>query len=81
MILNAEGKSANVITSFDMEIATWNRPNQLWQTRSKETTVVTKEFPRDYEGCDRLCGLVIRVAGYRSRDPGSIPGATRFSDK
>jgi hypothetical protein len=27
---------------------------------------------------DRLCGLVVRVPGYRSRGPGSIPGATRF---
>jgi hypothetical protein len=26
---------------------------------------------------DRLCGLVIRVLGYRSRGPGSIPGTTR----
>jgi hypothetical protein len=26
----------------------------------------------------RLCGLVVRVPGYRSRGPGSIPGATRF---
>jgi hypothetical protein len=26
---------------------------------------------------DRLCGLVIRVLGYRSVDPGSIPGTTR----
>jgi hypothetical protein len=24
------------------------------------------------------CGLVVRVNGYRSRGPGSIPGATRF---
>jgi hypothetical protein len=30
---------------------------------------------------DRLCGLVIRVPGYRSRGPGSIPGATTFSEK
>jgi hypothetical protein len=28
---------------------------------------------------DRLCGLVVRVPGYRSRDPGSIPDATRVS--
>jgi hypothetical protein len=28
--------------------------------------------------CDRLCGLVVRVRGYRSRGPGAIPGATRF---
>jgi hypothetical protein len=27
---------------------------------------------------DRLCGLVVRVPGYRSGGPGSIPGATRF---
>jgi hypothetical protein len=27
---------------------------------------------------DRLCGLVVRVPGYLSRDPGSIPGATTF---
>jgi hypothetical protein len=31
--------------------------------------------------CDRLCGLVVRLPGYRSRDPGSIPGATRFPKK
>jgi hypothetical protein len=27
---------------------------------------------------DHLCGLVVRIPGYRSRGPGSIPGATRF---
>jgi hypothetical protein len=26
---------------------------------------------------DRLCGLVVRVLGYRSRGPGSIPDTTR----
>jgi hypothetical protein len=26
---------------------------------------------------DRLCGLVVRVLGYRSAGPGSIPGTTR----
>jgi hypothetical protein len=30
---------------------------------------------------DRLCGLVVRVPGYRPRGPGSIPRATRFSEK
>jgi hypothetical protein len=30
---------------------------------------------------DRLCGLVVRVPGYTSRGPGSIRGATRFSEK
>jgi hypothetical protein len=26
---------------------------------------------------DSLCGLVVRVLGYRSGNPGSIPGTTR----
>jgi hypothetical protein len=26
---------------------------------------------------DRLCGLVVRVSGYRFGGPGSIPGTTR----
>jgi hypothetical protein len=30
---------------------------------------------------DRLCGLVVRVLGYRSGGPGSIPGTARFSGK
>jgi hypothetical protein len=30
---------------------------------------------------DCLCGLVVRVPGYRSRGPDSIPGATKFSEK
>jgi hypothetical protein len=30
---------------------------------------------------DRLCCLVVRFSGYRSRGPGSIPCATRFSEK
>jgi hypothetical protein len=28
---------------------------------------------------NRLCGLVVRVLGYRFGGPGSIPGTTRFS--
>jgi hypothetical protein len=27
--------------------------------------------------CNRLCGLVVRVLGYRSGGTGSIPGTTR----
>jgi hypothetical protein len=30
-----------------------------------------------YVHYDRLCGLVVRVLGYRSGGPGSIPGTTR----
>jgi hypothetical protein len=28
-------------------------------------------------GADRLCGLVVRVLGYRSGGPGSIPGTIK----
>jgi hypothetical protein len=34
-----------------------------------------------YVTLDRLCGLVVRVPGYRSRGPGSILSAIRFSEK
>jgi hypothetical protein len=30
-----------------------------------------------YEISDRFCGLVVRVFGYRSGGPGSIPGTTK----
>jgi hypothetical protein len=30
---------------------------------------------------DRLCGLVVRVLGYRFGDPGSTPGITRTKKK
>jgi hypothetical protein len=30
-----------------------------------------------YVSLDRLCGLVVRVLGYGSGGPGSIPGTTR----
>jgi hypothetical protein len=30
---------------------------------------------------DRICGLLVRVPVYRSRGSGSIPGATRCSEK
>jgi hypothetical protein len=34
-------------------------------------------FNKHYQICDRLCGLVIRVLGYRFGGPVSIPGTTR----
>jgi hypothetical protein len=37
----------------------------------------TLSFPYRRTCSDRLCGLVVRVLGYRSVGPGSIPGATR----
>jgi hypothetical protein len=40
-----------------------------------------REFPSLYTKFARLCRLVVRVTGYRCRGPGSILGATRFSEQ
>jgi hypothetical protein len=34
-------------------------------------------FMHQVSKADRLCGLVVRVFGYRSGGPGSIPGTTK----
>jgi hypothetical protein len=39
--------------------------------------VPLKELVIAYTSFDRLCGLVVRVLGYRSGGPGSIPGTTK----
>jgi hypothetical protein len=36
-----------------------------------------KKLSNSGEWWDRLCGIVVRVLGYRSGGPGSIPGTTR----
>jgi hypothetical protein len=47
-----------------------------WQSRIwKETIAICFNVPWKK---GRLCGLVVRVPGYRSGGPGSMPGATRF---
>jgi hypothetical protein len=40
-----------------------------------------KLFLLDHPFNDRLCGLVVRVLGYRSGGPGSIPGITGGGEK
>jgi hypothetical protein len=37
-------------------------------------------FPKMPTSDDHLCGIVVRVPGYKSGCPGSIPDATRFSE-
>jgi hypothetical protein len=39
--------------------------------------IVLSLFPNISAFSDRLCGLVVRVLGYRSWGPGSIPGTNR----
>jgi hypothetical protein len=42
---------------------------------------ITPSFIAEFNRAHLLCGLVVIVPGYRSRGPGSIPGATRLSEK
>jgi hypothetical protein len=47
-----------------------------------QTSAVSKPHnqtnnPQVFVWTDRLCGLVVRVLGYRSGGPGSIPGTTK----
>jgi hypothetical protein len=47
-------------------------------TSTPHTSYLTRTFNKCIEYLlDRLCGLVVRVLGYRSGGPGSIPGTTK----
>jgi hypothetical protein len=56
---------------------------QVFGPRRDEMTRGSRKLHKEelYNLCsslsDRLCGLVVRVLGYRSGGPGSIPGTTR----
>jgi hypothetical protein len=45
--------------------------------RKANVITVSDTFLRLPYALDRLCGLVVRVPGYRSGGPGSISGTTR----
>jgi hypothetical protein len=47
-------------------------PTCIWSMKSDFPVISLR-----YMNLDRLCGLVVRVLGYRSGGPGSIPGTTR----
>jgi hypothetical protein len=47
----------------------------LWQMLGR--VKISCDFVVLGDVMDRLCGLVVRVLGYRSGGPGSIPGTTR----
>jgi hypothetical protein len=53
----------------------------LWRS-STNTPIHTRNLFNGWTTVSsRLWGLVVRVPGYRSRDPGSIFATTRFSEK
>jgi hypothetical protein len=53
----------------------WYCQLQIFSVQSVEAIAILEPM------FDRLCGLVVKVPGYRSTGPGSILGAIRFSEK
>jgi hypothetical protein len=58
-----------------------SKPSAIYTTHFKMKTLLSAHkvylFHVAVTVNDRLCGLVVRVLGYRSGGPGSIPGTTR----
>jgi hypothetical protein len=59
-----------------------------FKSEAEQSTITRKSTRRRFlinrtieTKLDRLCGLVVRVPGYRSGGPGSIPDATTFPEK
>jgi hypothetical protein len=48
-----------------------------WQNSLRNDKVL--QFQLSVNSVDRLCGLVVRVPGYRSRGPGALPDFLRSS--
>jgi hypothetical protein len=44
---------------------------------TSDTGYLNAVIPSQFYTFDRICGLVVRVLGYRSGGPGSIPGTIR----
>jgi hypothetical protein len=51
----------------------------MWKMKEKNKKIVIINLKAVNIDC--LCGLVVRVPGYRSRGSGLIPGATRITEK
>jgi hypothetical protein len=52
-------------------------PDGIEDCRKAEICLLVHWYSTFFVRVDRLCGLVVRVLGYRSGGPGSIPGTTR----
>jgi hypothetical protein len=53
----------------------------LWSRITSAARQITFNYKNVYRMSDRLCGLVVRVIGYRSGGPGSIPSGTTRKKK
>jgi hypothetical protein len=57
----------------------FNRPTARWRLVWEQLVLLcaSHSFMCLWSWYDHLCGLVVRVLGYRSGGPGSIPGTTK----
>jgi hypothetical protein len=87
---NRTQTSGSVARNSDHSIYTkWNNNRLIWKAVDAHLSgfpqlwhLVPIDHLVQWLGYElHLCGVVVRVPGYRSRGPGSIAGATRFSDK
>jgi hypothetical protein len=81
---NAETKIP--ITDDSQPLSSWVISEALSVSRLRHPDRLRLPMRTDIFTCmyievDRLCGLVVRILGYRSGGPDSIPGTTRFSEK
>jgi hypothetical protein len=52
-------------------------PTACYRDKFTSLLFTLREYVHVFSQDDRLCGLVVRVLGYRSGGPGSIPGTNR----
>jgi hypothetical protein len=72
-------KTADLI--FTPEKALCHTVSSYWEDVFICSLFIVPVLLNEVLTADRVCGLVVRVSGYRSRGPGSILGPTRFYEK
>jgi hypothetical protein len=81
LTMRSDFQCVSCVIHFNLIIRTyWMKINVNFQYGSLSTEFVLSVLSGYYSyqfGGDRLCGLVVRVLGYRYGGPGSIPGTTR----
>jgi hypothetical protein len=55
----------------------WLDKNIKWSIHTQQLATKLSKIGFAIRVIDRLCGLAVRVLGYRSGGPGSIPGTTK----
>jgi hypothetical protein len=83
-------RTSDIIKTVEDEIVTfsskdflilWAGANDISKNNTKGALKSLTKCIKVYKRADHLCGLVVRVLGYRSGGPGSIPGTTKEKKK